>query len=84
MTNYYRNGYEWHDKSCNYPYHAETSTELRPSKSKGADFVSAVLRRRVRTWGFRTVGERDVFVEKFNAERIISHYERCIMDGIGV
>lgn len=61
-------------RHAGYNYRAETPSTMRPSKKYG-DFVSAVPRCGTRVWVFKTVVQRDKFVEQTGARRVFSDHE---------
>lgn len=63
-----------------YIYQATTSSTRRPGKSVAkavgdADYQSAVTQPFMRTWAFKSVVARDIFVDKFGATRVFSEPE---------
>jgi len=62
-----------------YIYHAKSDSRIRPSKSKG-DFVCVVMESYKRWWAFKSLIDRDNFVDKYGAERVFSDQETLEMN----
>jgi hypothetical protein len=60
----------WRDWRVKYPFHATTSTAIRPTDVPGRH-VSVVLDYGVRTWGFESETDRDEFVRTHAEARIV-------------